>query len=370
MLASTTGKKHTLQSLTRHSIATLTSSSLQLKILIIKAAAEKDYLLLSSIASQSSMQTHFRQQISYTSVASSTLMLTRTHYQALSKQQHLQILSWLGTRISPLVVPGKLNLRDVSRWLELCHSSPKNSPVSHISTVVLQRFRTVKQVDVMHGALRSVFPEDTQESFYTRLGPHALQIGTAVLDRDPIHQHVPADKHIRVSQLPQARSIITAITRSWPVVLAGSSGSGKSWLLRFLAAASGSKLVEISMNVDTDTSDLVGGFEQYDEQREIQHIKQMALETINIHLEDLLAQEPGVGDHYGTSRAPESAYARPRRDCSSAARTEKLTQSTVEGLPHRRVGVYLRTEQRRHSKVRLERWSPCQCNTRRRLGRP
>ena len=186
--------------------------------------------------------------------------------------------------------PWELNLRDVSRWLELCHSSPKDSPVSHLSTVVQQRFRTVKQVDVMHGALRSVFPEDTQESFYTRLGPHALQIGTAVLDRDPIHQHVPAEKQIRVSQLPQARSIITAITRSWPVVLTGSSGSGKSWLLRFLAAASGSKLIEISMNVDTDTSDLVGGFEQYDEQREIQYIKQTALEAINVRLENLLAE--------------------------------------------------------------------------------
>ena len=186
--------------------------------------------------------------------------------------------------------PWELNLRDVSRWLELCHSCPNNGPASHLSTVVQQRFRTVKQVDVMHGALRCVFPEDTQESFYTRLCPQAFQIGTAVLDRDPIHQHVPAEKHIRVSQLPQARSIITAITRSWPVVLTGSSASGKSWLLRFLAAASGSKLIEISMNVDTDTSDLVGGFEQYDEQREIQYIKQTALEAINVRLENLLAE--------------------------------------------------------------------------------
>ena len=186
--------------------------------------------------------------------------------------------------------PWELNLRDVTRWLELCQTFPKSGPASHLRSVVQERFRTVKQSDVMHGALRSVFPEDDHQSFYSRLGPQELQIGMSVLSRDPVHQHVPATKQIRVSQLPQAKSIITAVTKSWPVILTGSAGSGKSWLLRSLAAASGSKLVEISMNADTDTSDLVGGFEQYDEQRGLRHAKQQALDVVDQHLQDRMMQ--------------------------------------------------------------------------------
>jgi midasin len=54
------------------------------------------------------------------------------------------------------------------------------------------------------------------------------------------------------------------VQRSWPCILVGSSGCGKSVLIKQLAAYNGAQLVEFAVNSDIDTMDLVGGYEQID----------------------------------------------------------------------------------------------------------
>ncbi|RMZ82104.1 hypothetical protein DV737_g2172, partial [Chaetothyriales sp. CBS 132003] len=60
-----------------------------------------------------------------------------------------------------------------------------------------------------------------------------------------------------------------------------------------LAAAAGARLVEISMNSDIDTMDLLGGFEQYDEEREIQKLKDNILLLLQNKLGFQLLQTDG-----------------------------------------------------------------------------
>ncbi|KAJ2888685.1 AAA ATPase midasin, partial [Coemansia aciculifera] len=50
-------------------------------------------------------------------------------------------------------------------------------------------------------------------------------------------------------------------------ILVGSAGCGKTSLVRWLANATGNRLVEFAMNSGVDTSDILGGFEQVDAQR-------------------------------------------------------------------------------------------------------
>ncbi|KAK2855709.1 hypothetical protein FQN49_004920 [Arthroderma sp. PD_2] len=58
------------------------------------------------------------------------------------------------------------------------------------------------------------------------------------------------------------------VENSWPCLLVGSSGCGKTSSIRRLAALSGAKLVELALNSDTDAMDLIGGFEQKDGHRQ------------------------------------------------------------------------------------------------------
>ncbi|KAJ2339118.1 AAA ATPase midasin, partial [Coemansia sp. RSA 2673] len=53
----------------------------------------------------------------------------------------------------------------------------------------------------------------------------------------------------------------------WLAILVGPAGAGKTALVRWLANATGNKLVEFSMNSGVDTSEILGGFEQVDAQR-------------------------------------------------------------------------------------------------------
>lgn len=57
------------------------------------------------------------------------------------------------------------------------------------------------------------------------------------------------------------------VMQQWPVLLVGSSGSGKTSLLRHLAAMTGNELLELPLSADMDTMDIVGGYEQADPQR-------------------------------------------------------------------------------------------------------
>ena len=53
-------------------------------------------------------------------------------------------------------------------------------------------------------------------------------------------------------------------------LLVGGGACGKTSLVRTLAALSGQSLVELALTSGTDTSDLLGGFEQLEPARQVQ----------------------------------------------------------------------------------------------------
>jgi midasin len=63
-------------------------------------------------------------------------------------------------------------------------------------------------------------------------------------------------------QAPLLESVVSSLSAGWMVLLVGPSGSGKTSLARLAAGLVGVELQELGLTQGTDTSDLLGSFEQ------------------------------------------------------------------------------------------------------------
>ncbi|KAJ5215627.1 uncharacterized protein N7498_002034 [Penicillium cinerascens] len=176
-------------------------------------------------------------------------------------------------RLGAVGGPWEVNLRDIQRWLQLADRGDLQIPTKHFLDVVIsQRFRSEEDRAVVSQIYDRIFTDCDigQKSYYHNLTPDYLQVGLGVLTRDPILQRsvepcmkvLPRDLHI-------LESLILCIDNSWPSILVGAAGCGKTTLIRKLAAVNGANLEELALSADTDTMDLIGGFEQIDHRREV-----------------------------------------------------------------------------------------------------
>ncbi|CAG8078285.1 unnamed protein product [Penicillium salamii] len=176
-------------------------------------------------------------------------------------------------RLGTIGGPWEVNLRDVQRWLQLADRGSLQIQTKHFLDVVInQRFRTEEDRNVVSQIYDRVFTDsDTGlKSYFHNLTPEYLQVGLGILNRDPLLQRL-AEPNMRIlpKDLHIVESLILCIDNSWPSILVGSAGCGKTTLIRKLAAVNGANLVELALSADTDTMDLIGGFEQIDHRREV-----------------------------------------------------------------------------------------------------
>lgn len=175
-------------------------------------------------------------------------------------------------RLGAIGGPWEINLRDISRWLRLMDREPAQLSASNFLDVVIsQRFRTKEDRQMVEKIYHQNFKETPgDKSFFHNLTSNSFQVGLGVLPRDPIVQSF-SDSSLEISpeDLPIIESLLLCVHQAWPSILVGPSGSGKTSILRKVAMISGARLVELSLNADTDTMDLIGGFEQVNRQRHI-----------------------------------------------------------------------------------------------------
>ena len=183
--------------------------------------------------------------------------------------------------------PWEFNLRDVLKWLELVHDQDGlfkgRTAGDYLHLVVSQRLRTA--ADKIH--LASIFerelgPLSDMPSAYS-LGEDTFRAGMAVAPRKQItagNDGLP----VALQHLHSMEVLTLCIQKGWPCILVGPSGSGKTSLIRSLASTSGAKLHEFSMNGDTDATDLIGGYEQRDINRQISQIADALREMVSERL--------------------------------------------------------------------------------------
>lgn len=195
------------------------------------------------------------------------------------RQQVEQLVKFISTlnqtilkdrRLGALGGPWEINLRDISRWLKLMDRGPTQLSASNFLDVVIsQRFRTEEDRKMVLKIYHQIFGETpNHKSFFHNLTTTSFQAGLGVVPRDPVAQPF-SDSSLKVfpEDLSIIESLLLCVDQAWPSILVGPSGSGKTSILRKVAMFSGAQIVELSLNADTDTMDLIGGFEQINHQR-------------------------------------------------------------------------------------------------------
>ncbi|KAL4867700.1 hypothetical protein BDV12DRAFT_197981 [Aspergillus spectabilis] len=190
--------------------------------------------------------------------------------------------------------PWEVNLRDIQRWLQLAdRGSLQINTNNFVDVIISQRFRCEEDRERVTYLYERVFDgTSTAKSYYHNMTPDYMQVGLGVMRRDAILQETP-NPHLKIlpRDLSILESLILCIEQSWPSILVGASGCGKTTLIRKLAAINGANLVELALSADTDTMDLVGGFEQIDHNREASSLLQDVLLFVRRHLLSSYASE-------------------------------------------------------------------------------
>ncbi|MCJ1379430.1 hypothetical protein MMC17_002531 [Xylographa soralifera] len=194
--------------------------------------------------------------------------------------------------------PWEFNLRDVLRWLHLLDSQERLMSAGQLSDyenfLFLQRFRS--RVDCT-GIGRRVSPFLTGENnprrnHFHNIGPLFYQCGLALLSRNSKSRL--QDSWSCLQDIQTLESVMLCVQQNWPCLLVGSSGSGKTSLIQHVGGMTGADIVELYLNSDMDTLDLVGGYEQIDIQRKasfflgkLQHVIKDVLATQIIDSADI-----------------------------------------------------------------------------------
>ncbi|PKY01381.1 AAA ATPase [Aspergillus campestris IBT 28561] len=169
--------------------------------------------------------------------------------------------------------PWEVNLRDIQRWLQLADRGDLQiSTNNFLDVIISQRFRTAEDRELVSQLYNQIFNDtpNLAKSYYHNLTPEYMQVGLGVMQRDTLIQQIPEPQmRILPADLPTLESLMLCIEQAWPSILVGPSGCGKTTLIRKLAAVNGAHLVELALSADTDTMDLIGGFEQIDYRREV-----------------------------------------------------------------------------------------------------
>ncbi|EAW14070.1 AAA family ATPase midasin [Aspergillus clavatus NRRL 1] len=191
-------------------------------------------------------------------------------------------------RLGAIGGPWEVNLRDIQRWLQLADRGDLQVPANNFLDIVIsERFRSEEDRQMVSQLYQRVFTDipPAAKSYYHNLTTEYFQVGFGVMRRDSIVQQTP-ESHMRIlpGDLPILESLMLCIEQSWPSILVGPSGCGKTTLIRKLAALNGTELIELALSADTDTMDLIGGFEQIDYRREVSSLVREVLLYIRRHI--------------------------------------------------------------------------------------
>ena len=177
--------------------------------------------------------------------------------------------------------PWEFNLRDSLRWLKLAGSGPgdkegrtgdndASTTVANLfPTIIALRFRDPRDRAAAAALFTATVASLPSPHPFFRRASNYVQAGSARLPIDTAKPFYSGSTPVLQCNFPAAESIIHCVNHQLPVILAGPSASGKTELVRLVAAAAGAPVVEFAMNGDIDGTDILGGYEQVDPVREV-----------------------------------------------------------------------------------------------------
>ncbi|KAH9936525.1 uncharacterized protein B0H18DRAFT_1206806 [Fomitopsis serialis] len=164
--------------------------------------------------------------------------------------------------------PWEFNLRDVIRWATLLkQAGPQAHPSDFLLPVFLERFRSTADRDHARKLFQTFFSEmPLENNHHILVTASHLQLGYSLLARDGLCCGR------RPGQVLQARhatleTLGACIANGWLTILTGDRGIGKTSIVRLAAYLCGKVLHELQINSATDSSDILGSFEEVDSTR-------------------------------------------------------------------------------------------------------
>jgi len=173
--------------------------------------------------------------------------------------------------------PWEFNLRDISRWLALAQADKglvrAGTARDFIYLLFSKRFRSVSDRACVDDLISSVFKDTPYASdLFCSISAKTLQLGLAQLPRNALFAQLSFTGSPRSrsgGDLQTLQYLMLCIQQTWPVILTGPTGSGKTSLISELAALVGAAVETIPLNAETDAMDLIGGYEQADPTRQV-----------------------------------------------------------------------------------------------------
>ncbi|MBW0467712.1 hypothetical protein O181_007427 [Austropuccinia psidii MF-1] len=168
--------------------------------------------------------------------------------------------------------PWEFNLRDLGRWLKITTMDSTDnlqmlSPIEYLHMIYSGRFRTLED-QITSAKISELFfgprPISINQLDVVEL-PSGLIVGHSKLKKHLIsscHPSLVSPIEIPPSLRHCAQALIRCLDLNWLPILTGPEYSGKTSLVKLLAARKGAKLRCLYINSSTDTTDLIGGFEQ------------------------------------------------------------------------------------------------------------
>ena len=194
--------------------------------------------------------------------------------------------------------PWEFNLRDTLRFLQLLSSERDLLPSLSIHDVAdilfCQRFRDPGDCSSAlfliqkHFGLR-ICPRQLSYN----LTPDHFQVGSVLL----LRQSAVMRTDMKTFELPKTRlpvfqSVMAGVSMRWPILVTGSSDSGKTAMINSLASVLGQNLLVVSMSADMDTGDLIGAYDQPDVLQNIRRLYDELLVVTKNCLKFVLNSEP------------------------------------------------------------------------------
>lgn len=203
-----------------------------------------------------------------------------------------EIQSW-GHRGSPW----EMNLRDIQRWCDalILDQNEEDNPLSpgkFVDMLYVNRMRTEEDKQKMIETYDKIFlpdyPRSDSNPQFHMTHTHVI-LGDVKLARNEnkeFKNRRAAETNLLVirNQLPILKALAQSIKMNWLTILVGPSATGKSSVVQLLTDLVGKELQVIPVTSAMDVSDLLGGFEQVDFNRNLESlydkIETLTIETV------------------------------------------------------------------------------------------
>ncbi|CAH2265457.1 jg10052, partial [Pararge aegeria aegeria] len=191
--------------------------------------------------------------------------------------------------------PWEMNLRDIQRWCEALiddlKCGKKTCPGKYVDMLYINRMRTDEDKERMTQIYDDIFlPEHPRSDSNPQIAieDEILLIGDVTIRRNKelmykSRRSVETNLLILRNQLPTLKALAQNVKMNWLSIIVGPTATGKSSIIHVLADLTGNDLHVVPVTSAMDVSDLLGGFEQVDYNRNLESLYD-EIETITIHI--------------------------------------------------------------------------------------